>query len=99
MIGAAACFWYFEAKTESKGQGKVGSGIKLLLRYHLGSIAFGSLTIAFFQAIRWVFEYYRRKTSMMNRETKGAKVLLATTAWLLWVLEHFVKYFSKNAYI
>ena len=98
-IGAATCFWYFEAKTETKGKGTVGRGVKLLLRYHMGSVAFGSLTIGFCQLIRWVFEYYRRKMSMMNRQNKVAKVLFATTGWLLWLLEHCVKYFSKNAYI
>lgn len=98
-IGAAACFWYFESKTETKGTGTVGRGIKLLLRYHVGSVALGTLTIAFCQIFRWTFEYYRKRMSVMKRDSKVGKVMFTTTGWFLWLLEHCIKYFSKNAYI
>lgn len=46
IIGASACIWYFECMTDSKGKGTVSRGYHWLLRYHMGSIAFGSFIIA-----------------------------------------------------
>ena len=39
------------------------TGVKWILRYHFGSIAFGSLIIAIVQFIRLMFEYFRKKFS------------------------------------
>lgn len=34
-----------------------------------------------------------------NKENKCYKVLKCTTGYLLWSLENFIKYMTKNAYI
>ena len=69
------------------------------MRYHFGSVALGSLTISILWVVRWIFEFYRIKMSRMSKDSKIGKVLSATSGWLLWLLENFVKYFSDNAYI
>jgi len=46
IIGCSACIWYFECNSDSKGKGTVAVGTKWLLRYHTGSVAFGSFCIA-----------------------------------------------------
>lgn len=99
IIGAAACIWYFEVNTDSKGKQVMGKATKWLFRYHLGSIAFGSAIIAICQMIRLIFEYYRRKMGTLSKELKWVKVLLVMTGYVLWLLEHCVKYMTKNAYI
>lgn len=98
-MGASACIWYFEVNTDSKGRNTLGKASKWLFRYHLGSIAFGSFVIAVCQMIRLIFEYYRRKMGSLSKEIKWVKVLLCMTGWILWLLEHCVKYMTKNAYI
>jgi choline transporter-like protein 2/4/5 len=35
----------------------------------------------------------------MSKDIKWVKVMLCLTGWILWLLEHFVKYMTKNAYI
>jgi hypothetical protein len=59
IIAAACAVWYFSFTSDTKGKGSLCTGIKWILRYHLGSIAFGSCIIAIVQLIRIIFEYYR----------------------------------------
>jgi len=40
IIMGAVCFWFF------KKDGALGKSIGILLKYHLGTVAFGSLLIA-----------------------------------------------------
>jgi hypothetical protein len=59
IIGASACLWYFECNTDTKGRGTVCRAYSYAMRYHLGSVAFGSFLIAVCQMMRLLFEYYR----------------------------------------
>jgi len=59
IVAAACAVWYFSHTSDTAGSGSVWMGIKWILRYHLGSIAFGSFIIAVVEFIRIVFEYYR----------------------------------------
>lgn len=59
IIAAACAIWYFSHKSDTAGSGSLLQGIKWILVYHMGSIAFGSFIIALVQFIRIIFEYYR----------------------------------------
>lgn len=98
IIGASACIWYFECNSDTKGRGTVKTGARWLVRYHLGSLAFGAFTIAVCQMIRFLFEYYRKKITSAD-PTKLVKALLCLTGYLLWLMDKCVKYINKNAYI
>jgi len=97
IIAAAAVIWYFDQGSDKK-QDCVGTGMKWLFRYHLGTVAFGSMIIAICQTIRVVFEYYRRKIQSVNK-TKIVEVILCMTGYCLWCLEKCIKFITKNAYI
>lgn len=97
IIAAASVIWYFESGSDKKSD-CVGTGIKWVWRYHLGTIALGSMIIAICQMIRAVFEYYRRKIQAAF-PSKLVKALLCLTAYLLYCLEKCIKYITKNAYI
>ena len=99
VIGASACLWYFEVSTDTKGRGTVNRAYSMAFSYHLGSVAFGSFIIAVCQMIRLVFEYYRKKMGTLAKDIPWVKVMLALTGWILWLMEHCVKYISKLAYI
>jgi hypothetical protein len=97
IIAAAAVIWYFDQGSDKKHD-CVGTGIKWVFRYHLGTIAFGSMIIAICQTIRIIFEYYRRKIQSA-KQTKNVKAILCMTSYLLFILEKFIKFITKNAYI
>jgi hypothetical protein len=97
IIAAAAVIWYFDQGSDKKTD-CVGRGIWWLWRYHLGSIALGSMIIAICQTIRVIFEYYRRKIQSAY-PSKVVKAILCMTSYLLWCLEKCIKYITQNAYI
>lgn len=74
-------------------------GIKWILRYHFGSIAFGSFIIAVVQFIRILFEYYRKKIQAASKDNPVVKCLLCYTSYCLACLERCIKFITKNAYI
>lgn len=72
-----------------------------MFRYHLGSLAFGSLILAIIQMVRLLFEYFRKTMSKVNPATATPIVqfLLKIASCALWCLDRFVKFINQNAYI
>ena len=99
VISAAAAIWYFTCSSDTNGSGNVCRGIYWIIRYHLGTIAFGSFLIALIQLIRIIFEYYRKQIEKANKENPLIKCLICATRCCLDCLERFIKFISKNAYI
>lgn len=100
IIAAACSTWYFSHTADTEGKGSLREGLRWVFRYHLGSLAFGSLIIAIVQFIRFIFEYYRQ-FALKNKlkDNRVIKALLCVTSYLLYCLEKCVKFISKNAYI
>jgi len=68
--------------------------------YHMGSIAFGSFLIAVITMIRVVFEYLVKKYEAVgNKENPVYKALKCVIRCILWCLDKYVKFITKNAYI
>lgn len=99
IVAAACALWYFSHTSDTAGKGSICTGIKWILIYHLGSIAFGSFIIAVVQFIRIIFEYYRQKIQAANKDNPVVKFMLCCTSYLLACLERCIKFITKNAYI
>ena len=68
--------------------------------YHCGSIAFGSFIIALVTFIRVVFEYLNKKYEAMgNKDNMVYKAVSCCMRCVLWCLDKYVKFITKNAYI
>ncbi|XP_016373983.1 choline transporter-like protein 2 [Sinocyclocheilus rhinocerous] len=67
------------------------------LRYHTGSLAFGSLILAIVQVIRVILEYLDQK--LKGAQNKCAKFLLSCLKCCFWCLEKCIKFLNRNAYI
>ena len=72
--------------------------MRLTTYFHLGTAAFGSLIIAVVQTIRTVIVYIE-KCAVKRKESSIAKIILKTIHCCLWVVEKFMKFVNKNAYI
>lgn len=66
-------------------------------RYHLGSLAFGSLIIAIVQMIRLFLEYVDNK--LKDVDNPVAKFMMKCLKCCFWCLEKFLRFLNKNAYI
>lgn len=99
IIAVGVCTWYFTHTADSGGSAQLCKGFKWVIRYHLGSIAFGSAIIAICEFLRFMFNYYRKY--MMSRAWNNPimKCIFYTTKYCLDCLNRIVKFIAKHAYI
>ncbi|XP_030745823.1 CTL-like protein 2 isoform X1 [Sitophilus oryzae] len=89
--------WYWTKKKSDLPFFAVTSATCTTLRYHLGTIAFGSLIIAICRIIRLCLEYIDRKLKKYDNEL--TKAIMCCLKCFFWCLEKFLKFINKNAYI
>lgn len=66
-------------------------------RYHLGTIAFGSLILAICRIIRVILEYLNHK--LKKYDNACVKAIMCCLRCFFWCLEKFIKFINRNAYI
>jgi len=98
-IAGAVGVWYFseDEQRKSGNTGAIGKGFRNCWRYHLGSLAFGSLILAIIQTIKWWLRYVQKQA-----EKQGNFVLAKIACILSYYvacMERCVKFLNKNAYI
>jgi hypothetical protein len=101
VIAAVACLWYFShgGASDDKNTGGVLLSVKWVLKYHMGSIAFGSAIIAIMQMIKIAFEYFRRKSEALAGNSAIICCILCCVRYCIWCLDSCVRFITKNAYI
>ncbi|XP_069121444.1 choline transporter-like protein 2 [Argopecten irradians] len=92
----ASYYWAFE-KPKDIPHFPITGSIWRALRYHTGSLAFGSLILAIVQFIRIVLEYLDHK--LKDSENRLAKFFVKCLKCCFWCLEKCVKFLNRNAYI
>lgn len=101
LAGAfASYYWAWDKKTDIP-KFAVTTSFFRTLRYHTGSLAFGSLIIAIVQLIRAGLEYLDHKLNggPPGQQSQIAKYLVKCLKCCFWCLEKFLKFLNKNAYI
>ena len=104
MIATLACMWYYSGQgqemSDARGEVSVCSALKWAIWYHVGSIAMGSFLIALITFIRIVFEYIVYQYEKVgDKENAIYKALKCVIRCVLWCLDKYVKFITKNAYI
>nr|XP_002126506.1 choline transporter-like protein 5 [Ciona intestinalis]XP_018668803.1 choline transporter-like protein 5 [Ciona intestinalis] len=97
LAGAFASYYWAWKKPQDIPLLPLYSSFGRALRYHTGSLAFGSLIIAIVQIIRILLEYADNK--LKAAENKVAKFVLKCLKCCFWCLEKFLKFLNRNAYI
>ncbi|XP_073721096.1 choline transporter-like protein 2 isoform X2 [Misgurnus anguillicaudatus] len=97
LAGAFASYYWALNKSKDMPTFPLCAALGRSLRYHTGSMAFGSLILAIIQVIRVLLEYLDHK--LKGAENKFAKFLLCCLKCCFWCLEKFVKFLNRNAYI
>ncbi|GFR06390.1 choline transporter-like protein 4 [Trichonephila clavata] len=97
LSGAFASYYWTRDKTKNIPICAIGGGTYRCIRYHLGSIAFGSLLIAIVRMIRVMLEYIDKKCKKYDNPCTRA--ILCCMKCCFWCLEKFLRFISKNAYI
>uniref|UniRef100_A0A8C4S2S5 Choline transporter-like protein n=1 Tax=Erpetoichthys calabaricus TaxID=27687 RepID=A0A8C4S2S5_ERPCA len=97
LAGAFASYYWALRKPADIPQYPLFSSFGRAIRYHTGSLAFGSLILATVQLIRIILEYLDHK--LKGAENVFARFLLCCLKCCFWCLEHFIKFMNRNAYI
>ncbi|KYQ91635.1 solute carrier family 44 protein member 2 [Tieghemostelium lacteum] len=96
-IAGAISSWYWVRDKKDTPYFPVWSSFGRVLRYHLGSLAFGSLILAIIQFIRWVLRYLEKK--FKGKEENFAVFIVKCLNCIFGCFERFIKFLDKNAYI
>ncbi|XP_031415081.1 choline transporter-like protein 5-A isoform X2 [Clupea harengus] len=97
IAGAFASFYWAQRKPADIPSCPVFSSFARALRYHTGSLAFGSLILAVVQFVRIILEYLEQRLKGVNNMV--ARFLLCCLKCCFWCLERFLRFMNRNAYI
>jgi Plasma-membrane choline transporter len=97
VIAMSIAKWYFTRNKSYTGNLTVLSSFWSTGRYHIGTLAFGSLILAIVQFIRAVLAKIQEKVKKANSAI--ADCLLCCCQCCLWCFEQCIKFMNKNAYI
>ncbi|XP_063058155.1 choline transporter-like protein 2 [Engraulis encrasicolus] len=97
LAGAFASYYWAFKKPDDMPAYPICASLGRALRYHTGSLAFGSLILSIVQVIRVILEYLDQK--LKGAQNKFAKFLLSCLKCCFWCLEKCIKFLNRNAYI
>ncbi|XP_038045562.1 choline transporter-like protein 2 [Patiria miniata] len=98
LSGAFASYYWAYHKPNDIPALPLWGGFYRAIRYHLGSIAFGSLIIAIIKIIRVLLEYAEVQLKK-GKDNKVVSFILKCLKCCFYCLEKFMKFLNKNAYI
>uniref|UniRef100_A0A4D5RA77 Choline transporter-like protein n=1 Tax=Scolopendra viridis TaxID=118503 RepID=A0A4D5RA77_SCOVI len=98
VLAGAFATWYWAFDKRNVPTFVITASFCRTFRYHLGSLAFGSLLIAIVRMIRVLLEYIDRKLKEYSDNTIS-KALMCCLKCCFWCLEKFIKFINRNAYI
>ena len=90
-------YWTFD-KSKNLPPAPLSTSMGRTMRYHLGTLAFGSLIIAIIRVIRVTLEYIYKKCKR-KPGSQVARAILCCCRCCMWCLEKFMRFINRNAYI
>ncbi|KAF2073423.1 hypothetical protein CYY_005271 [Polysphondylium violaceum] len=96
-IAGAISSWYWVQSKKDVPFFPVWASLWRVFRYHLGSLALGSLILAVVQFIRWILRFLEKK--FKGKEAFLARFVVKCLNCLFGCFERFIKFIDKNAYI
>ncbi|CAL8343390.1 unnamed protein product [Merluccius merluccius] len=97
LAGAFASYYWAPRKPRDVPPCPLFSSFSRAVRYHSGSLAFGSLILSVVQLARILLEYLDEKLRGANNVI--ARFILCCLKCCFWCLERFLRYMNRNAYI
>lgn len=91
--------WYKAGDGNSAPAGAYFRAIWRLARYHLGTVALGSMIIAICQFIIAVLMYVKRKADQSEDPSGIIHYVLKCLICCMWCLEKCLKFINRNAYV
>ena len=98
IIACTVSIWYFTR--EKAGYRAILRSAYYSIRYHLGSLAFGSLLLSLVKLVKFILWYMKEKVYKQGFEgNKCLKIGCKCLECYVNCFERFIKFLDKNAYI
>ncbi|KAH8306254.1 hypothetical protein KR018_005316 [Drosophila ironensis] len=97
VLAATFARWYWTFKKRDVPYFTLTGAFCQTAFYHLGTVAFGSLILAICRLIRLVLEYIDSK--LRKYDNAVTRAILCCMRCFFWLLENFLKFLNRNAYI
>lgn len=97
VLAGAFASWYWTMPKSQLEPSPLMSSFKRACRFHLGTIAFGSLIITIIRMIRLLLDAL--KNSLKKSDNAAARLLITCFECLFQMLEDLMKFINRNAYI
>lgn len=102
LAGAFASYYWAYRKPQDVPFFAVTASLYRVIKHHLGDIAFGSFLIATIRYIRIVIEFIDNRIRRNNSTEINNPTTRSTACFFrifFWILDRFLKYIDRNAYI
>lgn len=94
--------WYFADVKDGERElpaSPLKTAISYVCKYHLGSVAMGSLLVAIIQMIRAAVEYLDMQRRKMDPNNKVVQIACCCVKCCLWCMEKCMRFINRQAYI
>eukprot|EP00163_Fabomonas_tropica_P017466 TRINITY_DN3101_c0_g1_i2.p1 TRINITY_DN3101_c0_g1~~TRINITY_DN3101_c0_g1_i2.p1 ORF type:complete len:576 (-),score=200.56 TRINITY_DN3101_c0_g1_i2:392-2119(-) len=95
-IAGAVAQYYFTRDKDDLPLSPVLNSFGRVVRYHLGSLAFGSMLIAIVVTIRLIMAYIKKQ---VKKENTLLKYIMCIIECCLWCFQKFLEFIATHAYI
>ena len=99
MSGSVSHWYFFREDDTAKTRIPLIRSTYRVIRYHLGSIFFGSFIVALIQLIRILLMALDRWTKKQQDKNLALKLLIKCTQCCMWCLEKTIKFITNYCYI
>ncbi|XP_022906177.2 choline transporter-like 2 isoform X1 [Onthophagus taurus] len=97
ILAGVFATWYWTFEKKNVPFFNVTTSTLRTLRYHIGTLAFGSLIITICRIIRVILEYIDHK--LKKYDNALTRAIMCCLKCFFWCLEKFLKFINRNAYI
>ncbi|GBG24016.1 Choline transporter-like protein 5 [Hondaea fermentalgiana] len=102
-ISGAVLRWFWAGEVAEDGAGKTRIPILrsfyVAIRYHLGTVAFGSLVLAIVSFIRYVAAYVQRRLQELGQDNRVVRIIFCALQAFLRCVQRCVEFVSRHAFI
>ncbi|XP_076661586.1 choline transporter-like protein 1 isoform X3 [Halictus rubicundus] len=96
VVACAVARWFF-TRDKKRLSCAVSRGFGYLVRYHLGTVAFGALVIGIVRLIRAIISFVQNRLKRYDNDL--VRGILCCCQCCLWCFECALKFLTRNAYI
>lgn len=97
VLAAVFATWFWSFKKSNVPFFTLTRALGRTFRYHLGTVAFGSLILTICRLIRTILAYIQKKLKMYDNVVTNA--IMCCMQCFFWCLEKFLVFLNRNAYI